>query len=1042
MRLRHLSLDYFGHFTGKAYDFGDGQGASDFHVIYGPNEAGKTTTMEAVLRLLYGFPPRETYDFQHQRKILQVSGTIEAEGAAHPLVRMTGRKGALSDATGAVLPETAVSAHLGGLGLDDYRMLLCLDDETIEKGGEAIAASKGDIGRLLFSAAAGLGDLGAVLDQAGAQADALYRKRASSTKMAALKKELTEVDKAIRDGDVSASAFARLKSELAQAQELEALLRAERDAQSRAQAQVTAQLTALPLVMEYDALAAQIADKADYPATLDITAEALVGVLTEDSRAEADIARLDDEIAGLEARIEGLSLNPDQQQLVQELADLDDLRSRFVTAGRDLPRRRDDLRGFEAQMAEVARQLEAGAEAEGLVLTAVQIQRLEGARDAARTAALAAAAEAREVAALEVRLREAEAVLAGQGAEPDSGIGALLDRYAADSLQGAYATARAEVDAAHAALRTALDGLHFKGQDFGAVPTCPLSVQEAQALAERHAEAMRDRAQAQETAREHRGLAEEAKAQIARSTAQVGQIGDAEAQAKRDARDALWAAHRAALSAETAERFAQAMAQSDAVSDARLAHARALADLRAAELAQTRAETRAAQAGQAAEDAQNRIDAAARAAAEAAAGAGVQALVTPADLALWVAAQGVARAAEQKLKRCAEAHRATLDKAAALAAELAPLIDLHDPEFATLIDAARRRAAQERGAAEAVAQAGRAQDLKARTETLQALTQEKEACARAWTEDVRTALGGRVQPEVLEATLEPLRTLATLDDQRAGMAERIAKLEADQAQFTALMAGLGQRHGVEGDDAGAIFEALRKRAEQATAAGTLHASLTQALDQARAGRKAAQDSRAGIARKVAVWADAFPPHVATGTLSDLRAAVQDATTVIAARARMAALDTQVRLALSVERLDEARTLLRDTTSAGLEAERATLETESASLTARLEAAIAARANAQAALTAITGDTDIAQLTEQRATLELELEDCALTYRTGGSLISSGASVTEQTKGILEQIDTLLAEVGSDKEHPIIWLRRDQLLASTAVGVDACRSYTD
>lgn len=239
--------------------------------------------------------------------------------------------------------------------------------------------------------------------------------------------------------------------------------------------------------------------------------------------------------------------------------------------------------------------------------------------------------------------------------------------------------------------------------------------------------------------------------------------------------------------------------------------------------------------------------------------------------------------------------------------------------------------------------------------------------------------GGRVQPEVLEATLEPLRTLATLDDQRAGMAERIAKLEADQAQFTALMAGLGQRHGVEGTTAGAIFEALRKRAEQATAAGTLHASLTQALDQARAGRKAAQDSRAGIARKVAVWADAFPPHVATGTLSDLRAAVQDATTVIAARARMAALDTQVRLALSVERLDEARTLLRDTTSAGLEAERATLETESASLTARLEAAIAARANAQAALTAITGDTDIAQLTEQRATLELELEDCALTY---------------------------------------------------------------
>lgn len=42
----------------------------------------------------------------------------------------------------------------------------------------------------------------------------------------------------------------------------------------------------------------------------------------------------------------------------------------------------------------------------------------------------------------------------------------------------------------------------------------------------------------------------------------------------------------------------------------------------------------------------------------------------------------------------------------------------------------------------------------------------------------------------------------------------------------------------------------------------------------------------------------------------------------------------------------------------------------------------------------------------------------------GQVAAPGASVTEQTKGILEQIDTLLAEVGSDKEQilqAIIWL---------------------
>ena len=56
MRLCELSLEFFGHFAGKTFDFGDADdGRSDFHVIHGPNEAGKTTAMEGYLRLLYGF---------------------------------------------------------------------------------------------------------------------------------------------------------------------------------------------------------------------------------------------------------------------------------------------------------------------------------------------------------------------------------------------------------------------------------------------------------------------------------------------------------------------------------------------------------------------------------------------------------------------------------------------------------------------------------------------------------------------------------------------------------------------------------------------------------------------------------------------------------------------------------------------------------------------------------------------------------------------------------------------------------------------------
>jgi hypothetical protein len=39
--------------------------------------------------------------------------------------------------------------------------MFCLDDETLEAGGESILASRGDLGHLLFSATAGLADLSA-----------------------------------------------------------------------------------------------------------------------------------------------------------------------------------------------------------------------------------------------------------------------------------------------------------------------------------------------------------------------------------------------------------------------------------------------------------------------------------------------------------------------------------------------------------------------------------------------------------------------------------------------------------------------------------------------------------------------------------------------------------------------------------------------------------------------------------------------------------------------------------------------------------------
>src|SRR5690606_5126783 len=164
-----------------------------------------------------------------QRQNLRVSGLLDIGGETRLFTRLPSRNGNLRGDSDTILPETAIASHLGGLSLEDYRNLLCLDDDTIEKGGEDIANARGDIGRLLFSAAAGVADLNAVLEQARAEANGIYKKRASTTRVAELKRELSQVEDSIRTRDVSAHAWRKLKDALQAAREEEVQARQERD---------------------------------------------------------------------------------------------------------------------------------------------------------------------------------------------------------------------------------------------------------------------------------------------------------------------------------------------------------------------------------------------------------------------------------------------------------------------------------------------------------------------------------------------------------------------------------------------------------------------------------------------------------------------------------------------------------------------------------------------------------------------------------------------------------------------------------------------
>ena len=63
MRLKHLHLKAVGPFTDRILDFDSKE--PGLHIIYGPNEAGKSSSLRALKALLYGFPQQTPDNFLH-----------------------------------------------------------------------------------------------------------------------------------------------------------------------------------------------------------------------------------------------------------------------------------------------------------------------------------------------------------------------------------------------------------------------------------------------------------------------------------------------------------------------------------------------------------------------------------------------------------------------------------------------------------------------------------------------------------------------------------------------------------------------------------------------------------------------------------------------------------------------------------------------------------------------------------------------------------------------------------------------------------------
>ena len=179
MRLARLDLIAVGPFSGATLDFAGG--ARGVHIVYGPNEAGKSSSLRALSALLFGFPLRTTDNFRHRNAELRVGGRLLlADGQELAFVRRKGRKQTLIDPeSGGAFAEEPLLAALAQLDEREFFRLYALDHQQLVAGGRQILALDGELAPMLFSVSYGLADLRKKGSALLGEAEALFSARAS-----------------------------------------------------------------------------------------------------------------------------------------------------------------------------------------------------------------------------------------------------------------------------------------------------------------------------------------------------------------------------------------------------------------------------------------------------------------------------------------------------------------------------------------------------------------------------------------------------------------------------------------------------------------------------------------------------------------------------------------------------------------------------------------------------------------------------------------------------------------------------------------------
>jgi uncharacterized protein YhaN len=208
MKILRLDLLAFGAFSDRRLDLS--AGTEGLHLIYGPNEAGKSTALRALRQLLYGIPVQSSDNFVHNYRDMRIGAALRGhDGVVLECVRRKRNKDPLVRPDDSPIDESEMRTLLGGVDQPTFETMFGIDHDTLVKGGDAIVNGNGDLGRILFAAGASIADLRGIQNGLQEEADALFL---PNGKKPAINNTLAELDKTrklMRDQELPSADWSR-----------------------------------------------------------------------------------------------------------------------------------------------------------------------------------------------------------------------------------------------------------------------------------------------------------------------------------------------------------------------------------------------------------------------------------------------------------------------------------------------------------------------------------------------------------------------------------------------------------------------------------------------------------------------------------------------------------------------------------------------------------------------------------------------------------------------------------------------------------------